>query len=89
MIVALLVRAEGARRLSFDFSRRRGLSGTDIPMTASLDFSRRSDGKDTRIYQKSFLPRQLHSISAVAGAVDENVRDPCTYSAFREWSCRV
>ena len=33
-------------------------------------------------------PRQLRSISAVAGAADINVHDPCSYSAFREWSCR-
>jgi hypothetical protein len=36
-----------------------------------------------------WTPRQLISISAVAGAVDENVLDPCTYSAFRERCCRV
>jgi hypothetical protein len=31
-------------------------------------------------------PRQLVYISAIAGAVDVNVRDPCTYSACCRWA---
>jgi hypothetical protein len=34
-------------------------------------------------------PQRLRLISAVAGAADVNVRDPCSYSAFRKRSRRV
>jgi len=81
---------------SFDFSRRSDPMVqhpilTSIPATASISAvaggGRRPNTKESRPGMLS--PRRLHLTSAVTGAADVNVRDPCTYSAFREWSCRV